>query len=162
MQRSYGLVLMQPRSASLVSMGSSYPMGQVIGGCRGLIGTSQRWLASCPPWYLPWASAFSVSFGCDLEAATWPQIKEPAVSDLLRISGSQVRITVSSGSRASEAGCEVTHVHLNDQTVAGFRHLEKPIFAVQFHPEASPGPHESSHLFREFVGLMDQSKAGSV
>ena len=61
-----------------------------------------------------------------------------------------------------EAGCEVTHVHLNDQTVAGFRHLEKPIFAVQFHPEASPGPHESSHLFREFVGLMDQSKAGSV
>ncbi|MDG2094152.1 MAG: glutamine-hydrolyzing carbamoyl-phosphate synthase small subunit [Phycisphaerales bacterium] len=61
-----------------------------------------------------------------------------------------------------EAGCEVTHIHLNDQTVAGFRHLEKPIFAVQFHPEASPGPHESSHLFREFVGLMEQSKAGSV
>ncbi len=60
-----------------------------------------------------------------------------------------------------EAGCEVTHVHLNDQTVAGFRHLQKPIFAVQFHPEASPGPHESSHLFREFVKLMDQAKARS-
>lgn len=60
-----------------------------------------------------------------------------------------------------EAGCEVTHVHLNDQTVAGFRHLQKPIFAVQFHPEASPGPHESSHLFQEFVKMMDQARATS-
>ena len=45
------------------------------------------------------------------------------------------------------AGGEVTHRHLNDGTVAGFRHLERPIFFVQYHPEASPGPHDSSYLF---------------
>lgn len=56
------------------------------------------------------------------------------------------------------AGCEVTHVHLNDHTVAGFRHREMPLFAVQFHPEASPGPHDSSHLFEQFVCLMDPSR----
>ncbi|MCH2154211.1 MAG: glutamine-hydrolyzing carbamoyl-phosphate synthase small subunit [Phycisphaerales bacterium] len=56
------------------------------------------------------------------------------------------------------AGCLVTHVHLNDRTVAGFRHAEKPIFAVQFHPEASPGPHDSSHLFEQFVQLMDKAR----
>ena len=59
------------------------------------------------------------------------------------------------------SGCEVTHVHLNDHTVAGFRHLEKPIFAVQFHPEASPGPHDSDHLFEEFVALMEAGRQPS-
>lgn len=52
------------------------------------------------------------------------------------------------------AGCEVTHRHLNDQTVAGFRHLQKPVFSVQYHPEASPGPHDSAHLFDVFVRMM--------
>ncbi|MEE9129434.1 MAG: glutamine-hydrolyzing carbamoyl-phosphate synthase small subunit [Phycisphaerales bacterium] len=58
--------------------------------------------------------------------------------------------------RDSLAGidCEVTHVHLNDDTVAGFRHRAKPIFAVQFHPEASPGPHDASGLFYCFVLMM--------
>ncbi len=58
--------------------------------------------------------------------------------------------------RDSLAGidCEVTHIHLNDETVAGFRHLSKPIFAVQFHPEASPGPHDAAGLFRCFVLMM--------
>ena len=49
---------------------------------------------------------------------------------------------------------EVTHRHLNDQTVAGFRHREKPLLAVQFHPEASPGPHDSVHLFEEFAKML--------
>jgi carbamoyl-phosphate synthase small subunit len=56
------------------------------------------------------------------------------------------------------AGCIVTHVHLNDHTVAGFRHRQKPIFAVQFHPEASPGPHDSTHLFEQFVAQMRQAR----
>ena len=50
--------------------------------------------------------------------------------------------------------CLVTHVHLNDRTVAGFRHVTKPIFAVQYHPEASPGPHDAAYLFDQFVALM--------
>lgn len=52
------------------------------------------------------------------------------------------------------AGCTVTHRHLNDDTVAGFRHETLPIFAVQYHPEASPGPHDSGGLFDEFVASM--------
>lgn len=50
--------------------------------------------------------------------------------------------------------CLVTHIHLNDRTVAGFRHVTKPIFAVQYHPEASPGPHDAAYLFDQFVDLM--------
>lgn len=49
---------------------------------------------------------------------------------------------------------EVTHINLNDQTVEGFRHTQKPIFSVQYHPEASPGPHDSAYLFDDFVKLM--------
>ncbi len=47
-----------------------------------------------------------------------------------------------------------THRHLNDGTLAGFCHLRKPIFCVQYHPEASPGPHDSSYLFDCFMDLM--------
>ena len=53
-----------------------------------------------------------------------------------------------------DAGGEVTHVHLNDGTVAGFRHRELPIFSVQYHPEASPGPHDSAYLFDTFIRTM--------
>lgn len=53
------------------------------------------------------------------------------------------------------AGGEPTHIHLNDQTIAGFRHLSKPIFSVQYHPEASPGPHDSDYLFDCFVEMME-------
>jgi len=52
-------------------------------------------------------------------------------------------------------GGEPTHVHLNDRTIAGFRHRTKPIFSVQYHPEASPGPHDSDYLFDCFVELME-------
>jgi carbamoyl-phosphate synthase small subunit len=50
--------------------------------------------------------------------------------------------------------CELTHLNLNDNTVEGFRHKELPIFAVQYHPEASPGPHESDYLFDEFMKML--------
>ncbi len=54
--------------------------------------------------------------------------------------------------------CEITHLHLNDGTVAGFRHRSRPIFSVQFHPEASPGPHDSSFLFDAFIEMMRSGK----
>jgi carbamoyl-phosphate synthase small subunit len=51
-------------------------------------------------------------------------------------------------------GGEATHVHLNDATLAGLRVRGKPIFSVQYHPEASPGPHDSGYLFDAFVAEM--------
>ena len=53
---------------------------------------------------------------------------------------------------------EVTHFNLNDQTVAGIRHRELPIFSVQYHPEASPGPHDADYLFANFVQAMQAHK----
>jgi carbamoyl-phosphate synthase small subunit len=52
------------------------------------------------------------------------------------------------------AGGVVTHVNLNDDTVEGFRHGKLPVFSVQYHPEASPGPHDAAYLFDAFVEMM--------
>jgi carbamoyl-phosphate synthase small subunit len=53
---------------------------------------------------------------------------------------------------------EVTHINLNDNTVEGLRHREYPIFSVQYHPEASPGPHDASYLFKRFYDLVESTK----
>ncbi len=53
---------------------------------------------------------------------------------------------------------EITHYHLNDQTVAGMRMKSKACFSVQYHPEASPGPHDSEYLFADFVAAMAAKK----
>jgi carbamoyl-phosphate synthase small subunit len=60
-------------------------------------------------------------------------------------------------SSMDERSLELTHINLNDQTVEGFRHRELPIFCVQYHPEASPGPHDSDYLFRDFIELMKKA-----
>lgn len=53
---------------------------------------------------------------------------------------------------------EVTHVHLNDQTIMGIRLRSKRAFSVQYHPEAAPGPHDSRYLFDEFVAMVKEAK----
>jgi carbamoyl-phosphate synthase small subunit len=51
-------------------------------------------------------------------------------------------------------GLEITHINLNDQTLEGMHHVEWPIFSVQYHPEASPGPHDAHQLFARFIHMM--------
>lgn len=53
---------------------------------------------------------------------------------------------------------ELTHVNLNDRTVEGIAHKDLPIFSVQYHPEASPGPHDSQYLFERFAKMMEKYK----
>ncbi len=53
---------------------------------------------------------------------------------------------------------EITHVHLNDDTVAGIRIKNKSCFSVQYHPEASPGPHDSAYLFDDFIDMIKKNK----
>ena len=60
----------------------------------------------------------------------------------------------------AKAGLVETHVNLNDGTSEGMRHRELPVFSVQYHPEASPGPHDSHYLFQRFVSLMEGKEGG--
>ncbi|MBP6784902.1 MAG: glutamine-hydrolyzing carbamoyl-phosphate synthase small subunit [Verrucomicrobiales bacterium] len=53
---------------------------------------------------------------------------------------------------------EVTHINLNDGTIEGMRHRDYPVFSVQYHPEAAPGPNDASYFFEEFANLIDQSR----
>ena len=52
---------------------------------------------------------------------------------------------------------EITHVNLNDHTNEGMRHRSMPLFSVQYHPEASPGPHDARYLFNDFIALMNEA-----
>ena len=56
------------------------------------------------------------------------------------------------------AAAEVTHVSLFDGTLEGIRLTDRPAFSVQYHPEASPGPQDSHHLFARFTGMMDAAR----
>ena len=82
-----------------------------------------------------------------------------------RLAGGAVEITAQNHGFAvtkDEAGkipgapdLELTHVNLYDGTVEGVAHVKRPVFSVQYHPEAAPGPHDSRYLFDQFIALMD-------
>jgi carbamoyl-phosphate synthase small subunit len=56
---------------------------------------------------------------------------------------------------------EISHINVNDGSVEGLRYKNKNIFTVQFHPEASPGPVDTSYLFDEFISMMEEHKKGA-
>jgi len=58
-----------------------------------------------------------------------------------------------------QAGAAPTHTNLNDQTLEGYTHRSEPLFAVQYHPEASPGPHDATYLFDCFIAMMETGSA---
>lgn len=64
--------------------------------------------------------------------------------------------------RALDGPVEVTHINLNDQTVEGLAHATLPVFSVQYHPEASPGPHDASYFFARFRELVQRHKGGEA
>lgn len=57
---------------------------------------------------------------------------------------------------------ELTHINLNDNTVAGLRHKILPIFSVQYHPEAAPGPHDAEHHFKRFIDLVEKNMSVKI
>jgi carbamoyl-phosphate synthase small subunit len=61
-----------------------------------------------------------------------------------------------------QRGAKVTEINLNDQTVEGLRHTRLPIFSVQYHPEAAPGPNDADPLFVDFYRMVEQRKAGKI
>ncbi|MFN0031692.1 MAG: glutamine-hydrolyzing carbamoyl-phosphate synthase small subunit [Flavobacteriales bacterium] len=65
---------------------------------------------------------------------------------------------ISHESVKNNSNVEVTHLHLNDNTIAGIRLKDKNVFSVQYHPEASAGPHDSRYLFDQFISLMENGK----
>jgi carbamoyl-phosphate synthase small subunit len=78
-----------------------------------------------------------------------------------RLESGQVEITSQNHGFAVDPdsipeGVEITHRNLYDGTVEGLRHVSRPWFSVQYHPEASPGPHDADYLFRQFVDLMER------
>ena len=82
---------------------------------------------------------------------------------VMRMQTGQVEITAQNHGFAVDISSlpesiEVTHVNLNDQTLEGFRHRQAPLFCVQYHPESSPGPHDSRYLFEEFKRVIRQHR----
>lgn len=80
------------------------------------------------------------------------------ISGKCEITSQNHGFVISKESLAQSSDIEVTHYHLNDDTVAGIRLKNRPVFSVQYHPEASAGPHDSRYLFDDFVSEIIKAK----
>lgn len=78
------------------------------------------------------------------------------ISGKAEITSQNHGFVVSRESADANDNIEVTHIHLNDETLAGIRVINKPVFSVQYHPEASAGPHDSRYLFDDFVAAIKE------
>src|SRR5690606_15491414 len=76
------------------------------------------------------------------------------VSGISEITSQNHRLNVTREDTELHPNPETPHLPLNDGTVAGFRLKDKPAFSVQYHPESSPGPHDSRYLFDDFISLI--------
>ncbi|MCB9844546.1 MAG: glutamine-hydrolyzing carbamoyl-phosphate synthase small subunit [Phycisphaeraceae bacterium] len=99
------------------------------------------------------ATTYKLKFGH--RGANQPVLNR--IRDRVEITSQNHGFAVDADSLA-RVGAEATHVHLNDQTVAGFRLRDRPVLAVQYHPEASPGPHDAADHFDAFVEMMRASR----
>ena len=85
---------------------------------------------------------------------------ESTVSNWNTLVGNVEGRLIPSVKKLEEMGAIVTEYNLNDQTVSGMRLKDRPVFSVQYHPEASPGPNDANHLFRAFHQLVSENKKG--
>ncbi|MEK7279049.1 MAG: carbamoyl phosphate synthase small subunit, partial [Nitrospirota bacterium] len=84
---------------------------------------------------------------------------------VMNLTTKKVEITTQNHGFAVDIGSicgdmELTHINLNDNTVEGMRHKSLPVFSVQYHPESSPGPHDSRYLFDSFITMMRDYRKG--
>jgi carbamoyl-phosphate synthase small subunit len=64
--------------------------------------------------------------------------------------------------RAAGEPVQITHINLNDETVEGLAHESRPLFSVQYHPEASPGPHDAAYFFTRFREMVERNADGEI
>ena len=111
----------------------------------------------------PWPSADRAGIGWqDVQVEVWPsRWQSPGAADRER----KVEITAHNHNYAvdpdsiNQSEVELTHIDLNDNTLEGLRHRTMPLFSVQYHPEASPGPHDSNYLFKDFRKMMKSGRS---